>query len=97
MYKSKSDLPETLQDYLPEKLQEIYLEAYQKTWEEYEERMGGEANRSTVAHRNGMMAVQRDYEFDDESGQWHPKGEKPQEEEDKGLIENIKDGLDDLT
>lgn len=96
MYKNKSDLPKTLQEYLPEKLQEIYIEAYQKSWEEYEDYMGGEADRSTVAHRNAMMAVQKDYTFDDERGEWHRKGEVVQEKEEKNLIEKIKNSLDDI-
>jgi cation transport regulator len=96
MYKSKSDLPETLRKDLPENLQEIYLQAYRQSWKEYEKFRGGEADRETVAHRDAMMAVRRDYEFDDDSGRWYPKGEVPQEEDRLSVIDNIKDVIEDL-
>lgn len=99
MYKSKSDLPETLRKYLPEELQEIYLKAYQESWENYEEREGGELDREGVAHRDGMTAVQQDYVHNDETGEWHRKGEEPEdveEQTDKGPLEEIKDKLDNM-
>jgi len=96
MYKSKSDLPETLRGYLPEDLQEIYLEAYQKSWEEYEEFRGGEADRDSVAHRDAMMAVKRDHVYHEETGKWYPKGEKPEEEEQEGLLDSLKEKVENL-
>lgn len=78
MYKSKSDLPETLREFLPEKLQELYLDAYQKAWESYEESEGGDLDQEGVAHRDAMMAVEHDYVHDRESGKWYPKDQQPE-------------------
>ena len=98
MYQSKSDLPETLKEYLTEDLQEIYLEGYQRSWEEYEDFRGGEAGREAVAHRDAMAAVERDHVYHEETGMWYVKGEEPGEEEEheedlidkvKGIIENL--------
>jgi cation transport regulator ChaB len=96
MYKNKSDLPESLQDYLTEELQEIYLEAYQQSWENYEEHKGGELDREGVAHRDAMVAVTKDHTFDEDTGKWYRKGEEPSEEEDQGLLDNVKDFVEHL-
>jgi cation transport regulator len=97
MYEKKSDLPETLRAYLPERLQEIYLEAYQEAWENYEESRGGEAGREAVAHRDAMMAVEQDHVYSEETGKWHLKGEEPEEEkEEKGLLDSVKEMVEDL-
>lgn len=100
MYKSKNDLPETLRKHLPENLQELYLEAFQKSWENYDEHEGGELDRESVAHRDGMTAVQQDYVHDDETGKWHRKGEETKEgekDDEPGLMEKIENKVDDLT
>lgn len=92
MYKSKSDLPETLREYLPEDLQEIYLKAYQRSWEDYEEFRGGQAGREVVAHRDAMMAVEHDHVYHEETGKWYRKGQKPEGEKEKeqGLLDKLK-------
>jgi len=87
-----SDLPETL----PEDLQEIYLEAYQKSWEEYQELRGGDAGQEAVAHRDAMIAVKRDHVYHDESGKWYRKGEVPEEEKEQGLLDSLKETIEDL-
>ena len=96
MYESKSDLPQTLREYLPEDLQEIYLEAYQKSWEGYEEFRGGEAGQEAVAHRDAMMAVQREHVYHEETGTWYRKGEEPEEEEEPGLLDSLKEKMEGL-
>lgn len=99
MYKSIKDLPETLRHYLPEDLQKIYLEGFQKSWEKYEEDRGGEMGREGVAHRDGMIAVQQEYVHDDETGRWYRKGEEPkkdEEAEEQSLLDDLTDQLEDL-
>jgi cation transport regulator len=90
-YESISDLPETLRDVLPERAQEVYLEAYQKSYDEYEEERGGQASRESVAHRDAMAAVKREYVHDEERGKWYRKGEEPDEEEDQSILDQLKD------
>jgi cation transport regulator len=96
MYKSKSDLPETLKKYLPEDLQEIYLEAYQKSWKGYEDFRGGEAGQEAVAHRDAMTAVELDHVYHEETGEWYRKGEEPEGEKEKGILDQLKDVVEAL-
>jgi cation transport regulator len=49
-YESKRDLPSTIQDVLPERAQEIYLRAYQRAWEEYQEPERVGLSREMLAH-----------------------------------------------
>lgn len=94
-YESKEDLPDTLQDVLPEEAQDIYINAYQKSWDSYEESVGGDMDRASVAHRDAMHAVKQEFEKDEETGKWYPMGELPEEEEEEeeGLLDKIKDAL----
>lgn len=97
MYKSKNDLPDTLREYLPEKLQEVYLDAYQKSWEAYDESEGGDLGQAGVAHRDAMMAIEQDYVHDQKAGKWYPKDQQPKKEgEDVEMdpIEKIRNKLE---
>ena len=81
---------------LPEEAQEIYLEAYEEAWEDYDESQGGDMSRPSVAHRNAMYMVKQDFVKDDEKGVWYRKGEQPEEEEEEeegGLLSDLKDAL----
>jgi cation transport regulator len=78
-YEKKSDLPDTIRDVLPEAAQQIYLEAYQRSYDDYEEGKGGQLSRGSVAHRDGWMALQHEYEQDKETGEWHRKDEESRE------------------
>jgi cation transport regulator len=93
-YEKKSDLPDTIRDVLPHEAQELYLEAYQKSYDNYKAPEGGELSQESVAHRDGWTAVQQEYEQDKETGEWHRKGEESSEtgdEEGKGVIDKLKD------
>jgi cation transport regulator len=74
-YKSVGDLPESVRDNLPKHAQEIYQEAFNSAWEQYdepEERRGG-ASREETAHRVAWAAVKKKYEKDEGSGHWRVK------------------------
>ena len=91
-YEKIEDISQTLRDVLPEEAQEIYLEAYQESWDSYKEQMGGELDQAAVAHRDAMHAVKQEYVEDKEEGVWHPKGEAlEEEEEDEGLLSDLAD------
>ena len=81
-YESKSDLPPTIRDVLPEHAQELYLQAHQKGWDEYEEGQGY-LSRDGVAHQRGWTAVQLEYIHDQGTGKWHRIGEEPAKETDQ--------------
>lgn len=70
-YQNLSDLPSSVQDSLPEHAQEIYLEAFNNAYGEYdrpEERREG-ASREETAHRVAWAAVKKVYDKNDE-GRW---------------------------
>lgn len=98
MYKNKSDLPETLREYLPEKLQEIYLDAYQKSWEGYDESEGGDLGQEGVAHRDAMLAIEQNYVHDQKAGKWVPRDQQPkkdgQDEAEMDPIEKVRNKLE---
>lgn len=73
-YDSKDELPESVQDNLPAHAQDIYTEAYNSAWDQYEdpEDRQGDASREEVAHKVAWSAVKKKYEKGDD-GDWHKK------------------------
>ncbi len=70
-YQKNADLPESVQNVLPEHAQDIYREAYNNAWKEYdepEERRGGRTREET-AHAVAWSAVEKVYEKNDK-GEW---------------------------
>jgi cation transport regulator len=78
-YETIGDLPDTIKTVLPEEAQEIYLEAYQKSWDNYKEHMGGELSQASVAHRDGWSAMKKVYIEDEKTGEWYRRDEAPEE------------------
>ena len=74
-YKSKADLPENVKNVLPEHAREIYMEAYNSAWEQYDkpEERRGDSSREETAHRVAWSAVKNKYEKDEETGMWREK------------------------
>lgn len=73
-YDSNSDLPADVKDALPKHAQEIYREAYNSAWDQYEdpEDREGDDSREATAHQVAWSAVKNDYEKSDD-GKWHKK------------------------
>ena len=61
-YDSRADLPESVRNHLPVHAQDIYKEAYNSAWEQYE-------HDESRAHRVAWGAVERKY-HKDRSGRW---------------------------
>lgn len=94
MYESTKDLPDIVRDVLPEGAQEIYVEAYNRSWELYDEEKTSEMSREAVADRDAWAAVSRKFTRDDRTGKWYPAGEVPEHdesEEGKGLFDRLTD------
>lgn len=72
-YDTRSDLPDSVKDNLPKHAQEIYKEAYNSAWEQYEdpEDRRDDASREEVSHRVAWSAVKEKYEKCD--GNWVAK------------------------
>lgn len=70
-YNTNSDLPERVRGNLPQHAQDIYREAFNSAWEQYEDpskRRGNETQEET-AHKVAWSAVKNEYEKD-EQGKW---------------------------
>ena len=74
-YKTISDLPDRVKDHLPKHAQEIYLAAFNSAWDQYDqpEERRGDDTREETAHQVAWAAVKRDYEKDEQSGDWKKK------------------------
>ena len=74
-YDSQKDLPDSVRNTLPKHAQDIYKEAYNSAWDEYEDpdERRGDASREETAHRVAWGAVKQSYEKDESSGEWHKK------------------------
>lgn len=73
-YKTIQELPEAVRHVLPHHAQDIYKEAFNSAWDQYDqpsERRGSE-DREVVAHKVAWSAVKKVYEKDDD-GQWRKK------------------------
>lgn len=73
-YKSNEDLPEQVRDNLPKHAQDIYREAFNNAWEQYEDpdKRRGDADQEETAHKVAWAAVKKGYEKGEDS-KWHRK------------------------
>ena len=73
-YERITDLPESVRDNVPKHAQEIYKEAFNSAWDQYDEpgeRRGG-ASREETAHKVAWAAVKEKYEKGPDD-HWHAK------------------------
>ena len=63
-YDKLSELPDGVKDNLPKHAQEIYKEAFNNAWDQYEDPKDrkGDASREEVSHRVAWSAVKQKYE-----------------------------------
>lgn len=65
-YSTIKELPDRVQDNLPKHAQEIYKEAFNSAWKEYD-------HDESRAHRVAWSAVKKEYKKDNDSGKWTRK------------------------
>lgn len=73
-YSSINDLPENVTNVLPKHAQEIFKEAFNSAYDQYDspdERRDGESRENT-ARKVAWSAVKKSYEKGDDD-KWHPK------------------------
>ena len=72
-YPTNADLPPTVRSHLPEHAQDIYREAFDHAWQEYQDPAKRRGNESLeeVAHKVAWAAVKQKYEKVGE--EWQPK------------------------
>lgn len=73
-YRSKRELPENVRNVLPDHAQDIYKEAFNSAWDEYQDpsKRRGSADHEEVAHRVAWSAVKQKYEKGSDD-KWHLK------------------------
>ncbi len=78
MSEGRVELPQAVRDTLPQAAQALYAEAYTRSWNEYKPQGNTGMSRQAVAARDAWTAVQREFVKDDETHQWHRRGEAAQ-------------------
>ncbi|MBP9699716.1 ChaB family protein [Candidatus Woesebacteria bacterium] len=70
-FQTAKDLPDTVKEHLPEHAQDIYLEAFNSAWDQYDqpEERRGDDSREETAHKVAWSAVKKKYEKNDQ-GRW---------------------------
>ncbi len=73
-YKTIRSLPDSVRDNLPKHAQEIYKEAFNSAWEQYDKpsERRGDASREETAHKVAWSAVKQSYEKNAD-GRWVEK------------------------
>ena len=73
-YDRISELPASVRDNVPKHAQEIYKEAFNSAWDQYDtpDERRGDASREETAHKVAWAAVKEKYEKG-EDDRWHPK------------------------
>jgi cation transport regulator len=63
-YRKNADLPDRVKDHLPGHAQDIYREAFNSAWDEYEspKERRGDSSREETSHRVAWSAVKKKYE-----------------------------------
>jgi cation transport regulator len=75
-YKTSSDLPISVRNALPSAAQTIFREVNNNAWDEYKdpEKRRGRELREEVANKVAWNAVKQQFEKDEDSGEWKPRG-----------------------
>jgi cation transport regulator len=72
-YRTNRELPDSVKDNLPSHAQDIYREAFDSAWDEYQDpdKRRGSESREEVAHKVAWAAVKQKYEK--VGNQWRSK------------------------
>ena len=73
-YDRITQLPDSVKDNLPKHAQEIYKEAFNSAYDQYDKpsERRGDSGREETAHKVAWSAVKKDYEKG-EDDKWHAK------------------------
>lgn len=74
-YDALKELPDNVRNVLPEHAQEIYKEAFNSAWDQYDdpEDRRRDVSREETAHKVAWSAVKNQYTKDADSGNWVKK------------------------
>jgi cation transport regulator len=76
-FHNRDDLPDSVRHVLPPHAQDIYKEAFNGAWDEYDKpsERRDDAGREETAHKVAWAAVKHKFEKGDDD-KWHPKATK---------------------
>jgi cation transport regulator ChaB len=92
-YENQKDLPTTITHVLPDDAQKVYLETYNRAWDEHDQEPTGDMSRHSVAHRQGWETIEQAFERDPNSGTWQRKGEQAAEYHVRSFLDKVKDAI----
>jgi len=74
-YSTNQELPDSVRSILPDHAQDIYREAFNNAYQQYEDPSSrrGDESREEVSHKVAWSAVGQKYEKGDD-GNWHQSG-----------------------
>lgn len=72
-YKTINDLPDSVQDVLPKHAQDIYKEAFNSSYQQYQDSQDrrGDETQETVAHKVAWSAVKKAGYSKGDDYKWH--------------------------
>jgi cation transport regulator ChaB len=89
-YENQKGLPATMTHVLPDDAQKVYLETYNRAWDEYGQETTGDMSRHSVAHRQAWATIEQGFERDPNSGTWQRKGEQAAEYHARNFLDNVR-------
>jgi cation transport regulator ChaB len=92
-YENQDDLPATLTHVLPDDAQKVYLETYNRAWDDYDQETTDDMSRHSVAHRQAWATIEQVFERHPNSGNWQRKDEQPAEYHARNFLDNVKDAI----
>jgi cation transport regulator ChaB len=92
-YENQKDLSATITHVLPDDAQKVYLETYNRAWDEYDQETIGDMSRHSVAHRQAWATIEQAFERDPNSGTWQRRGEQIAEYDARSFLDKVRDAL----
>ena len=92
-YENQKDLPATIAHVLPDDAQKVYLETYNRAWDECDQETTGDMSRHSVAHQQAWGTIEQAFERDPNSGAWQRKGEQAAEYDARNFLDKVRDAI----
>jgi cation transport regulator len=92
-YETKKDLPPTITQVLPKDAQQVYLDVYNKAWDEYEQEGTGDLSRHSIAHRQAWETIEREFARDLNTDEWEVKSEGSAEYDARSFLDKVREAI----
>jgi cation transport regulator ChaB len=92
-YETKKNLPPTITNVLPVDAQGVYLETYNRAWDEFDQETTGDLSRHSIAHRQAWETIERVFARDVNTGAWEHKGGEVAEYDARSFLDKVRDAI----